>query len=91
MLLHIGEDRFVPTKAVVAIVPADGCGARTERLIRDCVDEGRYYPSHKRPKAYVVCEREGTTYVYASSTAVPTLKERMTTDGKYGETIWKNK
>ena len=34
MLLHIGENRFVPSASVVAIVPADKVSADTERLIR---------------------------------------------------------
>ncbi len=77
MLLHIGENRFVPDSAVVAILPADSVSAETERLIRECAESGRYYPSYGRPKAYVVCSRDGTTYVYAAATAVRTLKERI--------------
>ena len=77
MLLHIGENRFVPTQDVIAIRPAAQATAETERLIRDCVEAGRYYPSYGRPKAYVICERDGTTYVYAAATAVETLRERL--------------
>lgn len=77
MLLHIGENRFVPLKDVVAIRPAAQATAETERLIRDCVEAGRYYPSYGRPKAYVICARGDVTYVYAAATAVETLKERM--------------
>ncbi len=78
MLLHIGENRFVPLEDVIAIRPAQQATAESERLIRDCVEEGRYYPSYGRPKAYVICERGGTTFVYAAATAVETLKERLT-------------
>ncbi len=77
MLLHIGENRFVPTRDVIAIQPADKATAETERIIRDCVEVGRYYPSYGRPKAYVICSREDATYVYAAATAVETLKERL--------------
>ena len=77
MLLHIGENRFVPLEDVIAIRPAAQATAETERLIRDCVEEGRYYPSYGRPKAYVICERAHTTYVYAAATAVETLRARM--------------
>lgn len=77
MLLHIGENRFVPSGSVVAILPADSASAETERMVRDCVENGRYYPSYGRPKAYVVCERDDETYIYAASTAVRTLKERI--------------
>ena len=77
MLLHIGENRFVPSASVVAIVPADKVSADTERLIRDCVEIGRYHPSYGRPKSYVIATREDATYVYAASTAVETLKERI--------------
>lgn len=79
MLLHIGENRFVPTKDVIAIQPADKATAETERIVRDCVEAGHYYPSYGRPKAYVICSREGTTYVYAAATAVETLRERIDT------------
>ena len=79
MLLHIGENRFVPTKDVIAIRPAAQATAETERLIRDCVEAGHYYPSYGRPKAYVICSRNDTTYVYAAATAVETLRERMET------------
>ena len=77
MLLHIGENRFVPTADVIAIQPAEQATAETERIIRDCVEAGRYYPSYGRPNAYVICSREGATYVYAAATAVQTLKERL--------------
>ena len=77
MLLHIGENRFVPTADVIAIQPAEHATAETERIIRDCVEAGHYYPSYGRPKAYVICSRNGTTYVYAAATAVQTLKERL--------------
>ena len=77
MLLHIGENRFVPLEDVIAIRPAQQATAETERMIRDCVEAGHYYPSYGRPKAYVICSREGTTYVYAAATAVETLKERL--------------
>lgn len=77
MLLHIGENRFVPTADVIAIQPADKATAETERIIRDCVEMGRYYPSYGRPKAYVICERNNTVFVYAAATAVQTLKERL--------------
>ncbi len=77
MLLHIGENRFVPTADVIAIQPAVGATAETERIVRDCVELGRYYPSYGRPKAYVICSRDGATYVYAAATAVETLKERL--------------
>ncbi len=77
MLLHIGENRFVPTKDVIAIQPADKATAETERIIHDCVEAGHYYPSYGRPKAYVICSRDETTYVYAAATAVETLKERL--------------
>ena len=77
MLLHIGETRFVPTADVIAIQPAERATAETERIIRDCVEVGRYYPSYGRPKAYVICSREGTTFVYAAATAVKTLRERL--------------
>ncbi len=79
MLLHIGENRFVPEASVVAIVPADGISEDTERLIRECVQIGRYYPSYGRPKAYVITARGDATYVYAASTAVETLRERIRT------------
>lgn len=77
MLLHIGENRFVPTADVIAIQPASGATAETERIVRDCAEIGRYYPSYGRPKAYVICSRDGATYVYAAATAVETLKERI--------------
>ena len=77
MLLHIGENRFVPTADVIAIQPAEHATAETERIIRDCVEVGRYYPSYGRPKAYVICSRKGATYVFAAATAVQTLKERL--------------
>ena len=77
MLLHIGENRFVSISDVIAIRPAEQATAETERLIRDCVEAGRYYPSYGCPKAYVICERENATFVYAASTAVKTLKERL--------------
>jgi hypothetical protein len=77
MLLHIGENRFVPTKDVIAIQPTEHASAETERIIRDCVEAGHYYPSYGRPKSYVICSREGTTYVYAAATAIQTLKERL--------------
>ena len=77
MLLHIGENRFVPTGDVIAIVSAEKPSAETERTVRDCVEAGRYYPSYGRPKAYVICSREGTTFVYAAATAVKTLRERL--------------
>ena len=77
MLLHIGENRFVSDDSVVAILPAENDAADTVRLIRDCVDAGRYYPSYGRPKAYVVCVRDGNSYVYAAATAVRTLMERL--------------
>ena len=77
MLLHIGENRFVPSGSVVAIQPADDAAPETERLIRACAEAGRYYPCAGRPKAYVICCRDETTYVYAASTAVRTLKERI--------------
>ena len=77
MLLHIGENRFVPTADVIAIVPSEKASAETERIIRDCVEAGHYYPSYGRPKAYVICSRESATYVYAAATAVETLKERL--------------
>ena len=79
MLLHIGENRFVPLSDIVAIQPAQQATAETERLIRDCVEQGHYYPSYGRPKAYVICERAGTTYVYAAATAQETLRERLET------------
>ncbi len=77
MLLHIGENRFVPTGDVIAIQPADKATAETERIIRDCVETGHYYPSYGRPKAYVICERDKNVFVYAAATAVETLKERL--------------
>ena len=77
MLLHIGENRFVPTKDVIAIQPADKATAETERIIRDCAEAGHYYPSYGRPKAYVICSRDDITYVYAAATAVQTLQERL--------------
>ena len=77
MLLHIGENRFVPTADVIAIQPADSATAETERIVRDCAEIGRYYPSYGRPKAYVICSRDGATFVYAAATAVETLKERL--------------
>ena len=77
MLLHIGENRFVPTKDVIAIQPTEHATAETERIIRDCVEAGHYYPSYGRPKAYVICERDKTVFVYAAATAVETLKERL--------------
>ncbi|MBQ4422771.1 MAG: DUF370 domain-containing protein [Clostridia bacterium] len=77
MLLHIGENRFVPTADVIAIQPADRATAETERIVRDCAEIGRYYPSYGRPKAYVICSRDGATFVYAAATAVETLKERL--------------
>lgn len=79
MLLHIGENRFVPLEDVVAIRPAAQATAETERMIRDCVETGHYYPSYGRPKAYVICERDGAVFIYAAATAVETLKERLDT------------
>ena len=67
----------MPTADVIAIQPAEHATAETERIIRDCVEVGRYYPSYGRPKAYVICSRKGATYVYAAATAVQTLKERL--------------
>ena len=81
MLLHIGENRFVPTGDVIAIVSAEKPSAETERTVRDCVEAGHYYSSYGRPKAYVICSRSGTTYVYAAATAVETLKERLNESG----------
>ncbi len=77
MLLHIGENRFVPTGDVIAIQPAEQATAETERIVRDCVEAGRYYPSYGRPKSYVICSRDGVSYVYAAATAIQTLKERL--------------
>ena len=77
MLLHIGENCFVPTADVIAIQPAEHATAETERIIRDCAEAGHYYPSYGRPKAYVICSRSDTTYVYAAATAVQTLRERL--------------
>ena len=77
MLLHIGENRFVSIGDVIAIRPAEQATAETERIIRDCVEAGRYYPAYGRPKAYVICERDKTVFVYAASTAVKTLQERI--------------
>ena len=77
MLLHIGENRFVPTGSVVSILPAENVSRDTERLIRDCVEIGHYYPSYGRPKAYVIATRDDRTYVYAAATAVETLQERI--------------
>ena len=77
MLLHIGENRFVPENAVIAIFPADQISPENERLIRECAETGRYYPSYGIPKSYVLCEKDGCVYVYAASTAVRTLKERI--------------
>ncbi|MBR3178768.1 MAG: DUF370 domain-containing protein [Clostridia bacterium] len=77
MLLHIGENRFVPSASIVAIVPADNVPAETDRLIHSCAEAGRYYPSYGTPKSYVVCVRDDQTYVYAASTAIRTLKERI--------------
>ena len=77
MLLHIGENRFVPSESVVAIVPADSVPPVTDRLLKTCAEAGRYYPSYGRPKAYVVCARGEQTYIYAAATAVRTLKERI--------------
>ena len=77
MLLHIGENRFVPSESVVAIVPADNVPPETERLLKDCAEAGRYYPSYGRPKAYVICARDEQTYIYAAATAVRTLRERI--------------
>ena len=77
MLLHIGENRFVPTGDVIAIQPAEQATAEVERIIRDCVEAGRYYPSYGWPKSYVICSRDGVTYVYAAATAIQTLKERL--------------
>ncbi len=77
MLLHIGENRFVPTSDVIAIQPADKATAETERIVRDCAEAGHYYPSYGRPKAYVICERNKIVYVYAAATAIQTLKERL--------------
>ena len=77
MLLHIGENRFVPEKSVIAILPADQVTSENERLIRECAESGRYYPSYGTPKSYVLCEKDGTVYIYAASTAVRTLKERI--------------
>ena len=53
MLLHIGENRFVPSASIVAIVPADNVPAETDRLIRSCAEAGRYYPSYGTPKSSV--------------------------------------
>ena len=77
MLLHIGENRFVPIGAIVTILPADNVSKDTERLIRDCVEIGHYYPSYGRPKSYVITERDGVTYVYAAATGIETLQERL--------------
>ncbi len=77
MLLHIGENRFVPSASVVAIVPAENASVETERLVRDSVENGHYYPSYGRPKSYVICTKNDETFVYAASTAVRTLKERI--------------
>ena len=77
MLLHIGENRFVPERAVIAIIPADQISEENGRLIRECAETGRYYPSYGSPKSYVLCEKDGTLYIYAASTAVRTLKERI--------------
>lgn len=77
MLLHIGENRFVPENAVVAIFPADQISPENERLIRECAETGRYYPSYSKPKSYVLCEKDGCVYIYAASTAMRTLKERI--------------
>lgn len=77
MLLHIGENRFVPSASILAIVPADNVPAETENLIRSCAEVGRYYPSYGAPKSYVICVRDDATYVYAASTAIRTLKERI--------------
>lgn len=81
MLLHIGENRFVPSASVVAILPVENVSAETERLIRDCVEIGHYYPSYGRPKSYVICTKGDDTYVYAASTAVKTLQERISEAG----------
>lgn len=77
MLLHIGENRFVPSGSIVAIVPADSVPPETERLIRSCAEAGKYYPSYGTPKSYVICVRDEETFVYAASTAIRTLKERI--------------
>ena len=77
MLLHIGENRFVPMQDVIAVRPAAQATAETEKLIRDCVEAGHYYPSYGRPKAYVICSRSGTTYVYAAAAPAETLRERI--------------
>ena len=77
MLLHIGENRFVPSGSIVAIQPAEDASPEIDRMIRACAEAGRYYPSAGRPKAYVICCRDDTTYIYAASTAVRTLKERI--------------
>jgi hypothetical protein len=77
MLLHIGENRFVPENAVVAIFPADQISPENDRLIRECAETGRYYPSYSEPKSYVLCEKDGCVYIYAASTAMRTLKERI--------------
>ncbi|MBR0081985.1 MAG: DUF370 domain-containing protein [Clostridia bacterium] len=77
MLLHIGENRFVPGEAIVAIVPAENVSRDTERLIRDCVEIGHYYPSYARPKAYVITARGTETFVYAAATGMETLRERI--------------
>lgn len=77
MLLHIGENRFVPEKSVIAILPADQLSFENERLIRECAESGRYYPSYGAPKSYVLCEKDKSVYIYAASTAVRTLKERI--------------
>ncbi len=85
MLLHIGENRFVPTKDVIAIQPADKATAETERIIRDCVEAGHYYPSYGRPKAYVIATRGKETYVYAAATGMQTLQERIKSGSPFGK------
>jgi len=85
MLLHIGENRFVPTESIVTILPADHVSADTERLIRDCVEIGHYYPSYGRPKAYVITTRGKETYVYAAATGMQTLQERIKSGSPFGK------
>ena len=77
MLLHIGENRFVPGDSVVSILPADQLSEDNERLLKTCAQSGHYYPSYGRPKAYVICEKDRETFIYAASTAVRTLRERI--------------
>lgn len=77
MLLHIGENRFVPMDSVVTVLPADQLSADNEKFLETCAKDGHYYPSYGRPKSYVICEKDGETFIYAASTAVRTLKERI--------------